>query len=737
MVFGGLGEILAPRSRRALVVEAIRDKDEERVVRLVGEADAAEMKSEAVTALGLPLLHAACAANMSRAVEAIAARGASVQATAPDDGPHALAGDRPIHVCARADAHLAAASLIKLGATVTPDVYAVAGPKVRALTEAATPPKQQPSVESLLSENRELRRRLGQLGGPSSSTRRTSREERVLQACSDTARAVASPNTESIRVKRVFDGLCRVDDAAALEALVARVKADETLKLARAHMCGADVYDGASLLHAAASRGRDTVVARLLDEDVGISPSILDTQGRTALHVAAEHGHVSTVALLKRAMADETGSDPVGEAAPVDLSGRTPLAWASNRVNDAAKREALEAALFAEGDAVVLPTPSRKPLSRTNNSWDLGFAVSAAAGWRVDMEDASCAYTPLPAPSYDNASASSLARPSLFAVFDGHGGALCARLAADRVAEAVTNTEAWCAYERALANGDPDQHSPSRFQAALVQGLVDLDKWLAKHPRLALTKRTRRDQSVVYKAEDTSGSTAVVALVTRDHVVVANLGDSGALSLNRAQRRWARGPPRWDASFVTRPHKPTDPTEAQRIEAAGAAVETGYLVHNGVKQATSRSLGDFSFKQKAPNSPDLDHSNGAVSAIADCDFYKRDGLVVSPFGNLLVLACDGVWDVFQDRTADAAAVVADALLADDTNGDRLASAVDGLVAASVKAKTISRDNVTAIIVDVSPPPLDLLPSFRDGDDDDDDEGVLQPTRLFSPGAVAD
>lgn len=735
MVFGGLGEILAPRSRRALMIEAIRDEDEERVVRLVGEADAAEIKSEAVTALGLPLLHAACAANMSQAVEALVARGASVQATAPDDGPHALAGDRPIHVCARADAQLAAVALIKLGAAVTPDVYAVAGPKVRALVsdEAATPPKQ-PSVESLLSENRELRRRLGQLGAPSSSTRRTSREERVLQACSDTARAVASPATEWKRVKKVFDDVCSVDDASALEALVARVKADETLKLARAHMYGAGVYDGASLLHAAAARGRDTVVSRLLD--VGISPSTLDTLGRTALHVAAEHGHVSTVALLKRAMADETGAEPVGETAPVDLSGRTPLAWASNRVNDAAKREALEAALFAEGDAVVLPTPSRRPLSRTHNSWDLGFAVSAAAGWRVDMEDASCAYTPLPPPPYDSATASSLARPSLFAVFDGHGGALCARLAADQIAEAVTNTEAWYAYERALANGDPDQHSPSRFQAALVQGLLDLDKWLAKHPRLALTKRTRRDQSVVYKAEDTSGSTAVVALVTRDHVVVANLGDSGALSLNRTQRRWTRGTPRWDASFVTRPHKPTDPTEAQRIEAAGAVVETGYLVHNGVKQATSRSLGDFSFKQRALDSPDLDHTNGPVSAVADCDFYKRDGRVVSPFGILLVLACDGVWDVFQ-RTADAAAVVADALLADDANGDRLAAAVDSLVAASVKAKTISRDNVTAIIVDVSPPPLDLLPSSRDAGDDDLDEGVLQPTRLFSPGVVAE
>ena len=74
--------------------------------------------------------------------------------------------------------------------------------------------------------------------------------------------------------------------------------------------------------------------------------------GRTPLHVAAEKANVDCCVVLARLMARTR--DPRGDAAPADLSGRTPAAWAA-LVKDAAKRAELETALFSAGDATVLP----------------------------------------------------------------------------------------------------------------------------------------------------------------------------------------------------------------------------------------------------------------------------------------------------------------------------------------------------------------------------------------------
>ena len=81
------------------------------------------------------------------------------------------------------------------------------------------------------------------------------------------------------------------------------------------------------MLHAAAEHGQAHVLERVLALDTCPSAWALDTQGRTALHVAAAHGRAACVGLLRRAMAAER-CDPVGPNAPEDLGGRTPCAWA-------------------------------------------------------------------------------------------------------------------------------------------------------------------------------------------------------------------------------------------------------------------------------------------------------------------------------------------------------------------------------------------------------------------------
>ncbi|KAJ8610091.1 hypothetical protein CTAYLR_007089 [Chrysophaeum taylorii] len=757
-----LSEIVAPTPRRQ-ILEAIRRKDDGRVEALATEAGGiGDVDSERTPLGGLPILHAACAQDLGRGVAALVkvgntksrdgitgqqACGARVNAPVPLEGP--FAGDAPLHVCGRADASEAAAVLVYLGADATAvdavgrDAYAVASPRVL----AALPEKKQPpgEVAALKEEVAMLRSRLAamEVGAPHTPERKprgkprsawsdrdeVRRSERVLAACSETAKAFASPASRSHRVKKVFDALCALKpEDARLEAVVARVKADETLRNARAFVCGHSAYDGASLLHAVAAKGRDHVVQRLLAPDVGLSASgTLDTLGRTALHVAAEHGHVSTCAILKRAMERETGECPVGPAAPPDLSGRTPLAWASDRVQDADRREEIEAELFAEGDATVLPTPLRTTDDRRDDDEGRRYAASTTAGWRVDMEDAHCVHSPLPRPSYvEKDDDDDFARPSLFAVFDGHGGALCAELAASRLADKVLETTAWRAYETSHLD------DPQLFATALRDGLLALDAELANHPRLA-----PRAGAAALKAEDDSGCTAVAAILSSAHVVVANLGDSAAVKIARvAPSRWRWRPGGWTATPVSVPHKPDHPAEAARLAAIGATVDDrGYLVLNdSQRQATSRSLGDFAYKRKDPAKPDLDHAHHLVSALATHDAFPRAR------DTLLILASDGVWDVCGPD--QAAQLVGDVLFPRDDETQRqkqsttspfaaspsvLAAAADELVAACVRAR--SRDNVTAILVDVSPP---LLPSDARLDKKEAPrQSALQPTKLFT------
>ena len=178
----------------------------------------------------------------------------------------------------------------------------------------------------------------------------------VLEACGDTARAFASPSAEAMRVQRLFKELCgkKLD----VDALVKRLGGDETLLLSRSSGCA--IYDGASVLHALAFGGHAGALPRVAA--LGLSPWTVDTYGRTALHVAAEKGHVDCCDALRALMAEET-ENPLGRAAPADLCGRTPVAWASDRLKDPAKRDAVETLLFRPGDATVLPARERTPLT--------------------------------------------------------------------------------------------------------------------------------------------------------------------------------------------------------------------------------------------------------------------------------------------------------------------------------------------------------------------------------------
>lgn len=119
---------------------------------------------------------------------------------------------------------------------------------------------------------------------------------------------------------------------------------------------------------------------------------------------------------------------------------------------------------------------------------------------------------------------------------------------------------------------------------------------------------------------ESSGSTAVVCLLEHNVLYCANAGDSravlGAGSTGRATR----------LSFD---HKASEPTEAARIAKCGGFVRNGRVMG---MLTVSRSFGDHLMK----------HLVTAVPFVSATPVRT---------GDLVIVACDGMWDVFEDQDA--------------------------------------------------------------------------------------
>ena len=170
--------------------------------------------------------------------------------------------------------------------------------------------------------------------------------------------------------------------------------------------------------------------------------------------------------------------------------------------------------------------------------------------------------------------------------------------------------------------------------------------------------------------EDRSGSTAIAALVTPTHIIVANCGDSRCILLRGGE-----------VVEMSDDHKPYNDEEQRRIEAAGGSVTMRRV--NG-DLAVSRALGDFSYKLQHHLPPEAQQ----VSAEPEIRVVER-----SPGADqFLLLACDGIWDVMSNGEAGAW------LLSSATDGglgepvELAASLVDECLARG------SRDNMSAVVV---------------------------------------
>lgn len=203
------------------------------------------------------------------------------------------------------------------------------------------------------------------------------------------------------------------------------------------------------------------------------------------------------------------------------------------------------------------------------------------------------------------------------------------------------------------------------------------------------------------------GSTAVVALIGKHKIWIANCGDSRAV-LCRAGK----------VIQLTDDHKPEREDEAARVEKAGGQV----LYWNGHRVmgvlAMSRAIGDHGLRPYVIPEPE-------ITVLTRCDD-----------DDFLLLASDGLWDVMANQEATNLAIRC-MHRAWEKGASRKAAV---RIAASVLTKAAidrgSKDNVTVVIVDLKTEAPPTAKETGTAGDSKDKEAAVPPRDAADSPAVA-
>lgn len=196
----------------------------------------------------------------------------------------------------------------------------------------------------------------------------------------------------------------------------------------------------------------------------------------------------------------------------------------------------------------------------------------------------------------------------IYAIFDGHGGALAAETAAATFVPALT--KGTC-------------HFPDGDLAA------------------ALSATTARCEEAVLEASRASqsyaGSTMAGLVVRRSELVCVNVGDSRVVLGRRGGTV---------AHPLSVDHSTELAGETERIIEAGGFVQNARVMG---KLSTTRSLGDMDFKDHRHHHFDDLPADSAMPLVTATPDITRTTLEEDD--DFAILACDGLWSVFSNQQA--------------------------------------------------------------------------------------
>mmetsp|Transcript_44506 Transcript_44506/g.94711 ORF Transcript_44506/g.94711 Transcript_44506/m.94711 type:complete len:685 (+) Transcript_44506:359-2413(+) len=283
------------------------------------------------------------------------------------------------------------------------------------------------------------------------------------------------------------------------------------------------------------------------------------------------------------------------------------------------------------------------------NRFDCG--ISEAIGARPTMEDRTIVIQNLmyPPPDYyydgsPKETLTELAFTTFAAVFDGHGGDECSNYLVDALPRHIRNQ--MLTDREALRQSIENGRGPRGLHTDSGE---DATSEIMR--RVLKTSYLRADKEFISpKTAPQSGSTGATIVLFGRRLFAANVGDSRVVL---ARKNGA-------CLELTSDHKPSRPDEAARVRAAG-----GFILHKRVmgELAITRAFGDKSFKMgiKAMLEEDADELGGAggVSDDATKDLTaplvsaepEIASIVLSHDDEFLLLACDGLFDVFKSQDA--------------------------------------------------------------------------------------
>ncbi|KAI3773483.1 hypothetical protein L1987_48013 [Smallanthus sonchifolius] len=270
---------------------------------------------------------------------------------------------------------------------------------------------------------------------------------------------------------------------------------------------------------------------------------------------------------------------------------------------------------------VYLSTPKTEKFSQDGENENLRYGVSSMQGWRTSMEDAVsqavskfCAkylhQQVIKHEAYSSGDIGTAVQKSFI-----------------RMDEMMRGQRGW--RELAILGEKIDKFS------GVKEGLIgptesgevksQNDDWFVEEKHLDKTPCPCKSASG-RKSGPTCGSTACVAIIRSNQLVVANSGDSRCVISRKGQ-----------AYNLSKDHKPDLESEKERISKAGGFIHCGRV--NGTLNLT-RAIGDMELKKdkSLPAEKQILTANPDINTVELCED-----------DDFLVLACDGIWDCMSNQ----------------------------------------------------------------------------------------